>query len=31
MSERLERIQSVNQAKEKLLREYESKQFNNNN
>jgi hypothetical protein len=27
MSERLERIQSVNQAKEKLLREYESKRF----
>ena len=27
MSERLERIQTVNQAKEKLLREYESKQF----
>jgi len=27
MSERLERIQTVNQAKEKLLREYEKKQF----
>ena len=27
MSERLERIQSVNEAKEKLLREYEKKQF----
>ena len=27
MSERLERIQTVNQAKEKLLREYEIKQF----
>ena len=27
MSERLERIQSVNQAKEKLLRGYESKRF----
>jgi len=27
MSERLERIQTVNQAKEKLLRKYESKQF----
>ena len=27
MSERLERIQSVNEAKEKLLREYESKRF----
>ena len=27
MSERLERIQSVNEAKEKLLREYGSKRF----
>ena len=27
MSERLERIQTVNQAKEKLLREYGSKRF----
>lgn len=27
MSERLERIQSVNEAKEKLLRGYESKRF----
>ena len=27
MSERLERVSSVNEAKEKLLREYEKKQF----
>ena len=27
MSERLERIQTVKEAKEKLLREYEKKQF----
>ena len=27
MSERFERIQTVNEAKEKLLREYESKRF----